>query len=407
VPTLEQPLRVAWISFFPVEWLPEAPPEVKALPRLHPATWQRVLLGELKQVPNLELHVIAVRKQFPRNLSFCCEGASFHCLKVPGGLRTLSLFWWETLLIRRCLKRIAPDIVHAWGTERGAALVASRCSYPYLVTMQGLLEWYGQLVDLGRYMNLEARLERTSLRRASVATVESNFGVAWLRQHYPHLEVHQVEHAPHRVFRSVQRRPVIKPLRFLFAGNLSRVKGTDLLLRALDRLRSELDFRLTIASAINTHFPEDLKRCASNELWARVELRHNLNQDEVASELAGATIMLFPTRADNSPNSVKEAAVAGLPVVASGIGGIPDYIKPGLNGILFPSDNLDEFVKAISAAAAHPLFSTGRVDDATLQEVRNSLSPNRMAEGFLSAYERVAKGAAITRRSRVGKAVNA
>jgi len=384
-------LRVAWISFFPVEWLPEVPPEVKALPRLHPATWQRVLLGELNQVPNLELHIIAVRKQFPRNLSFSCEGTRFYCLKVPAGLRTLSLFWWDTLLIRRCLKGIAPDIVHAWGTERGAALVASRCAYPYFVTMQGLLEWYGQLVDLGRYMKLEARLERTSLRRASLATVESNFGMTWLRQHYPHLELRRVEHAPHRVFHNVQRRPVTKPLQFLFVGNPSIIKGTDLLLQALNRVRPELDFRLTIAGPHNPLFFSRFKHLLPGELWERIDFKHNLTQDEVASEEAQATMMLFPTRADNSPNSVKEAAVAGVPVVASAIGGIPDYIKPGLNGVLFESENLEEFVKAIRAAAGHPLFSIGRVDPECLREARSNLSPEKMAQGFLSAYRRLAE----------------
>ena len=45
------------------------------------------------------------------------------------------------LLIGRILKRVRPDVVHAWGTENGAALVAGRLGYPSVVTMQGLLTW--------------------------------------------------------------------------------------------------------------------------------------------------------------------------------------------------------------------------------------------------------------------------
>ncbi|MGH7972440.1 MAG: glycosyltransferase family 4 protein, partial [Limisphaerales bacterium] len=190
------PLTVAWISYFPIECLPQLPEELRDLPKLHPATWQRVLLDELRARTDLKLHVFAVRKHFPRHQTFEWEGVTFHCLKVPGGFRTLSLFWWETLLLRPRLKALRPDLVHAWGTERGAAMVASRLRYPYLVTMQGLLEWYLQQVDLGRVMRLESRLERISLKRASVVTVESRFGVDWLRRHYPHLEVRQAEHAP-------------------------------------------------------------------------------------------------------------------------------------------------------------------------------------------------------------------
>jgi len=71
---------------------------------------------------------------------------------------------------------------------------------------------------------------------------------------------------------------------------------------------------------------------------------------EVAEEMAQATMLLFPTRVDNSPNAVKEAVVRGLPVVASAVGGIPDYVSPGQNGLLFPAGNLGEFTQSIRAA---------------------------------------------------------
>ncbi len=385
----ERPLTVAWISFFPLEWLPDLPAPLRDLPRGHPASWQRVLLDELKHVPALKVHVLAVRNQYPSNFTFERGGVSFHTLHVPGRMRLLSLFWWETLGLRRCLRQIQPDLIHAWGTERGAALVASRCPYPYLLTLQGLTEWCLELVELGTRVRIEARLERSALQRATIATVESCFGLNWLREHYPHLELRQVEHAPNWLFHSVERRPEIKPLRFLFIGTPSPLKGTDLLIQGLDRLRSEFDFRLTIVSSDNLDYLQQLRNCTSAALWERVALRPKLTQPEVAEELARATLVLFPTRVDNSPNSVKESAVAGVPVVASAIGGIPDYITSGLNGITFRPGNLEEFIKAIRAAAAHPAFSQGKVDSRTLKEAREYLSPAVMAEKFMSAYQRV------------------
>ncbi len=382
-------IKVAWISYFPVEWLPALPPELGDLPRLHPATWQRVLLDELKGNRELKLDVVVVRKQFPRDVSFEWDGVRFHCLKVPGGLRTLSLFWWETLRIRSLLKRLRPDLVHAWGTERGAAMVGSRLSYPYLVTMQGLLEWYSQHVDLGPYFKVDIRLERPSLRRARVVTTESSFAVQWLRDHYPHLEVRQAEHAANWLFHRIERRPETRPLRFLFVGALSPVKGSDILFQGLDRLRHELDFRLTVVGAGSPEFMERVKAGTSAEFWQRVDFRTNLKPPEVAEELARATIMVFPTRVDTSPNSVKEAVVAGLPVVASAIGGIVDYVKPGLNGITFEPGSLDGFVNSVRQAAAHPLFSRGAVDPATMAGMRDYLSPRVMAEKFTAAYHRV------------------
>jgi glycosyltransferase involved in cell wall biosynthesis len=304
-------------------------------------------------------------------------------------MRTATLFWWETLLIRRCLARIKPDLVHAWGSERGAALVASRLEYPYLVTMQGLLEWYAERVRLSRYQQLEAKLERPSLRRASVVTTESDFAVKWLRVHYPHLEVRQAEHAANWVFHQVKRIPETEPLHFLFVGGLSFIKGADLLLLGLDKLRAEIDFRLIMVGPAPADFLQHMKAATSALLWERITLRHNLTAQEIADELARATMLLLPTRADTSPNAVKEAVVAGVPVVASAIGGIVDYVCPGRNGFTFPADNLDKFVRAVQMAVAHPLFRQGQVEPAVLAEKREYLSPRVMRERFLEAYARV------------------
>ncbi|HWQ90194.1 MAG TPA: glycosyltransferase family 4 protein, partial [Clostridia bacterium] len=389
---LSRHVKVAWISFFPIEWLPDLPEPLRHLPRAHPASWQRVLLGEMRRVPGLKLHIFCLQKYYPAGFSFEREGVIFHCVKASMKLRVGSLFWWDALLLRNQLKGIQPDLVHAWGSERGAALVASRLGYPYLVTLQGLLEWYSEQVKLSRFTRLEARLEKPGLRRASVVTTESSFGVKWLREHYPHLEIHQVEHAPDWLFHQVERRPGTAPMQFLSIGPMSKLKGTDLLFGALDRLRDELDFRLTVVGVSPAGFLEEQKRNTSAAFWDRVTIRQGLPPQEIAREIAQAGLMLFPTRADTSPNSVKEAVAAGLPVVASRVGGIVDYVIPGRNGMLFEPGNLEGFIHAIRQAVHHPLFKAGAVEAETLTAMRHYLSPKVMGEKFLSAYRRVLQG---------------
>src|SRR5262245_6121825 len=141
-------LTAAWISDFAIEWLPDLPASLGSLPKPHPMTWQQVLLGELEKRPDLALHIVALRKHISEDVSFERNGAFFHVLKTRGGWRAPSLFWLDTFLIGRLLRRIKPDVVHAWGTERGAGLVASRLHFPYLVTIQGLLSWYRQSASL-------------------------------------------------------------------------------------------------------------------------------------------------------------------------------------------------------------------------------------------------------------------
>jgi len=55
-------------------------------------------------------------------------------------MRAATLHWVDTLLIRRALRQIQPDLVHAWGNERGAALVATRLKISFPDYRAGPLE---------------------------------------------------------------------------------------------------------------------------------------------------------------------------------------------------------------------------------------------------------------------------
>lgn len=381
-------MKVAWISEFSVEWLPDLPEPLRSLPKEHPGTWQMVLLSELEKNPALQIHVIILRKTIQKDFSFERNGVVFHILKIPGGLRAPTFFWLDTIRIKRALKKIKPDLVHAWGTERGAALVASRLGFPYIVTIQGLLTWYKELIPFGKYERFAAVLETISLRRAKVATTESTFAAQYLKKKYPQLQVHQAEHAPNWFFHHIERRPQTKPVRFVSIATLSYRKGTDLLLRALDELSSQMAFELVLISGPNQPYLESLKSNLSAELWRRIIFKTHLSPQDVANELAIATMLLLPTRADTSPNAVKEAVVAGVPVVASRIGGIVDYVYEGKSGFLFSSNDLMGFVEAIRKACEHPLFREGKVDSETLERMRNYLSPQTMEQRFMESYEK-------------------
>ncbi|HNQ73061.1 MAG TPA: glycosyltransferase family 4 protein [Verrucomicrobiota bacterium] len=385
LPAGERPLTVAWFSFFPVEWLPDAPEEIKRLPRLHPASWQRVLFDQFAADHRLKLHIIILRKQFARDQTFEVRGVTFHLRKVQGGTRAPSFFWLDTWVIRRVLREIKPDVVHAWGTEQGAAIVANRLGYPQVVTIQGLISWYEQVVPVPWMVKLAGRIERASLPNAKTLTTEARFTVNWLQQHYPRVRVEQIEHAPDPVFHQLRRQPSLQPLRLIFVGALDYRKGGDVLLLALDQLRTEFQFELIVVGGLKPDVRE-LTAGLSQELWSRVQMKSNLTHVEIAAELNQATLAVCASRADVSPNAVKEAVVAGVPVVATAVGGIPDYVIPGRNGVLCQPGRVEELVTALRTAFTDLEFSKGRVNVETLQKMRIYLSPQTMARRFYETY---------------------
>jgi glycosyltransferase involved in cell wall biosynthesis len=190
----------------------------------------------------------------------------------------------------------------------------------------------------------------------------------------------------------------LSPRRFVCVGGFDERKGVDILLRALDRLVGELEFELVMVGAPGEPLYGMLRKSLSPELWRRVVFKSQLRSADVAQELAEATAMICPTRADTGPMVVKEAVVAGVPVVGSAVGGIPDYIVPGKNGLLFAPGDVGACVQAIRDVCAHPLLGQGLVDLSTLQQKRDYLSPGTVARRFAGLYQRVRSEASAERK---------
>jgi glycosyltransferase involved in cell wall biosynthesis len=74
----------------------------------------------------------------------------------------------------------------------------------------------------------------------------------------------------------------------------------------------------------------------------------------LSNAYAAADVFLFPTLADNLPNAILEALACGTPVVASDVGGVPDAVLDGRNGLLAPVGDVVAFAEAIRSVLEDP-----------------------------------------------------
>ena len=74
--------------------------------------------------------------------------------------------------------------------------------------------------------------------------------------------------------------------------------------------------------------------------------------DDVNSELASFDIFVQPSRSEGLPLSVLEAMAMGLPIIATSVGGIPEAIRSGENGLLIPSESPQELALALVRVAS-------------------------------------------------------
>ncbi len=125
----------------------------------------------------------------------------------------------------------------------------------------------------------------------------------------------------------------------VFVGHLVPVKALDVLVRAWALVLRERPAASATHLVLIGEGAEraDIERLASQEGVAeQVTFLGPLAQAVVADWIAASDVLCLPSHAEGSPNVVVEALASGIPVVASRVGGIPDLVSDGVNGLLVP-----------------------------------------------------------------------
>ncbi|WP_172826030.1 glycosyltransferase [Friedmanniella luteola] len=141
-------------------------------------------------------------------------------------------------------------------------------------------------------------------------------------------------------------RPPGTPLRILFLGRLGARKGVPELLRALadPRLRDR-PWRAVLAG--DGDVAAFRARAAELGLQGRVEFPGWVGRDAVARYLAAAHLVVLPSHAEGMPLSVLEAFAAGVPVVCTPVGSLPEIAVDGVNSLLVPVGEAGSLAEAI------------------------------------------------------------
>ena len=137
-----------------------------------------------------------------------------------------------------------------------------------------------------------------------------------------------------------------EPLHVLFLGRLGGRKGVPELITALGdaRLRG-CAWRATVAGDGDV----DLYRSRAEELGIgqRVEFPGWVDAETVAELLADAHVLVLPSHAEGLPMSVLEAFAAGVPVICTPVGGIPEVVVNEDNGLLVPPGDVESLTGSL------------------------------------------------------------
>lgn len=249
-------------------------------------------------------------------------------------------------LVERAVRELSPDVVLAHTPVPFAAetafRVARRHGIPFVPTYHA-----GRLRGSNPALDAVAGILRATVERRMLAGSARLIAVGpFVRDHALARHRDRVHVVPPGVdatrFRPGPRAPDGNDV--LFVGPLDRSyrwKGVDVLWRAFRSVRRSVpDATLTLVG--DGDRAAEFARLAQGD--PAVRLRGRLDEDGLIDAYRSARVVVLPstTDAESFGMVLAEANACGRPVVASRVGGVPDFVRPGDNGLLaLPGDAAD------------------------------------------------------------------
>ena len=179
-----------------------------------------------------------------------------------------------------------------------------------------------------------------------------------------------------------ERRSAGRVRRFITVANLRAEKSHETLLAAAASLlpmHPDLEFQI-VGDGPRRRQLEQIAR--DRGLSCVTFLGH---REDVPSLLSDADAFVLPSRSEAFPNGAIEGMAAGLPVVASAVGGLIDLIQDGRTGLLVPPGDPEALAAALRSLIASPERAAA-LGAAARAEVRRRYSFDRMVSSFEQLY---------------------
>lgn len=271
----------------------------------------------------------------------------------------------EIKLILKVIDDFKPDVIHIWGTELSFGLIQKYVKIPTIIHIQGILapvinslfipecskEYYITNYGKGIFKNIFNRQtlrvwkhnvarEKEILRLSQFVMGRTHWdkGVLSLLASQAQYLVCNELLRPEFYLSKSWKKPQRK--KFVITSTISETlyKGYDLILKTAHLLKqhTNIEFEWNVIGVKEFDFVENLVQLRSVDL--NINLKGIIGTNELINELLDSDVYAHTSYIDNSPNSVCEAQMLGLPIISTNVGGISSLIEDGKTGLLVASN---------------------------------------------------------------------
>jgi colanic acid/amylovoran biosynthesis glycosyltransferase len=275
-------------------------------------------------------------------------------------------YFAEAVIVWEVMRRGGLHHVHAHFCSHLAAAVARVFPVTFSATIHGPVE-----LEDRRYRGLAAQIAAAEFLCPTSRYARSALMLESRAEHWPKLVPIELG-VPVGEYAPAARAGRPGPLRIICVGRLDAQKGHHVLLGALQALRDGGRSVLVHLVGDGSLRAELEEAAARRGLGGTVVFLGALNAEEARHVFAAADAFVLASLAEGMPVALMEAMALGLPCVATAVGGTPELLRDGVDGLLVPP--ADE--QALAAALAR------LVDDAELRARLGASARARVVDAY-------------------------
>jgi len=417
-------MRVLWVSSNTSN---QRPSQAKGNKGYNGGGWIPSLQAELTKHPDIALGICSCEEGEPQK---SVEGnVTYYTVqnhKKPLKDKFLDLLHYDDVRrdeilwphyveqFKRVISDYRPDVIEVFGSElyRGLATMAAReLNVPCVLHIQGLLslsiyiylptgvsKWKYYMSDglkgVFRKFQYLTYWQRSCHREKAIlqATTHVIGRTHWDRQAMMILNPQAEYHYGGEILRSCFYEPAERriPEKTIITTTSSGAtyKGFDLVLKMAHILKNECraDFEWRVFGNVAPWFFERLTGIKHQEV--NVKLCGVASAEQLRDSILESTLYVQPSYVENSPNSVAEAQMLGVPVVATDVGGTSSMIGQGKSGFLFPATDPYMGVYYIKEMASERLLNK-EMGESSRRTALIRHDRKNIVEELINTYEKI------------------